>query len=421
MVKQKPFSQLNKRLVLFFDGTWNKKKTSTNVFKLYLMLADLGEDGILQKKFYDEGVGTHWYDRVSGGIFGVGVFENIRQGYLWLMEHYNSGDEIFIFGFSRGAFTARSLAGIISRCGLLKPNAPISFWQVCKRYQKGDKVKNMDELKNLQKKNSSYPFDFEEKVLLHYTYHQPDLIKMIGVWDTVGSVGLPFGTISNRWIRFHNTNLNKVAQHSYQALALDEFRKPYWGILWTHLFPEKSRSTNDHQIDNRMVEQRWFAGAHTNVGGGYPPNTLLPQRPLMWLQKKACACGLNFRCLVEENDEDLQMPLYDSYGGFLYGFWKLISRPYVRWVMSDPVYKKSHWRGNSRVDAGWIKTANERIDLSVFQRCQLHPSYRPPSLLEWAHRKKLNLEAIIAEPNQSPELWQPVTKTGIESFSRELF
>ena len=112
-----------KRLALFFDGTWNKPENNTNVWRLSLMLADKGPDGVPQVKFYDEGVGTHWFDRISGGAFGAGLSANVRRGYRWLMEHYNPGDEIYVFGFSRGAFTARSLSGVISRCGLLKPEA----------------------------------------------------------------------------------------------------------------------------------------------------------------------------------------------------------------------------------------------------------------------------------------------------------
>src|SRR6266481_2636671 len=115
------------RLALFFDGTWNTPEDNTNVWRLDLMLAQAGPDGVPQRKFYDPGVGTHWYDRLSGGAFGAGLSENVEQGYRWLMDNYNPGDEIYIFGFSRGAFTARSLAGVIARCGLLKPNAPISY------------------------------------------------------------------------------------------------------------------------------------------------------------------------------------------------------------------------------------------------------------------------------------------------------
>src|SRR5258706_3396704 len=166
-----------KRLALFFDGTWNRPEDNTNVWRLALMLADKGEDGVPQEKFYDEGVGTHLVDRFTGGAFGYGLSENVRGGYRWLMEHYNPGDEIFLFGFSRGAFTARSLAGVIARCGLLKPDAPIGFRQLYERYQKGDTVRPIYKLKFLEKKGERN-FDFEENVLLQHTYYGQNLIKM---------------------------------------------------------------------------------------------------------------------------------------------------------------------------------------------------------------------------------------------------
>jgi len=358
-----------KRLALFFDGTWNKPENNTNVWRLALMLVDKGEDGVPQRKFYDEGVGTHWFDRLSGGMFGYGLSENVRSGYRWLMEHYDPGDEIFLFGFSRGAFTARSLSGLIARCGLLKPDAPMSFAQLYERYQKGDRVRPIYRLKYLERQGEKN-FDFEEKVLLNHAYYRRNFIKMVGVWDTVGTLGVSVGNIkgiSRRTLRFHNTHLSTIVQHSYQALALDEQRKPYWAVLWTNFVPAKADTDDTEQVDNRMVEQRWFAGAHCNVGGGYR-NDLLPQRPLAWLQEKARARGLVFRSEVAVNDEDLQMAPRDSYAEFLGGIWKILKfgKRYVRWVMSDPVEKKPQWKGTRKIEAGWVETVNERIDLSVF-------------------------------------------------------
>jgi len=407
-----------KRLALFFDGTWNKPDNNTNVWRLALMLADKGEDGVPQEKYYDEGVGTRLLDRFTGGAFGYGLSENVRDGYRWLMEHYNPGDEIFLFGFSRGAFTARSLSGVIARCGLLKPDAPMSFTQLYERYRKGDEVRPIYRLKYLQQRGETQ-FDFEEKVLLDHTYYGRNFIKMVGVWDTVGSLGVPLGNIpgiSSKTLQFHNTHLSKIVQHCYQALALDEQRKPYWAMLWTNFVAKQPNEADAPQVDNRHVEQRWFAGAHCNVGGGYQ-NDLLPQRPLAWIQEKARTCGLAFRSGIVVTDEDLQMAPCDSYAHFLGGIWKILTlgKRYVRWVMSDPVEKEAHWKGKTRIEAGWVETVNERIDLSVFRRCQLDSKYRPDSLLEWKSRKKLDLDAIIAAPEKYPQYWSNVDKPGIES------
>jgi uncharacterized protein (DUF2235 family) len=406
-----------KRLALFFDGTWNEPGDHTNVWRLYLMLADRGQDGMPQDRFYDEGVGTRWFDRISGGAFGAGVSENIRKGYRWLIEHYNPGDEIFIFGFSRGAFTARSLAGLIARCGLLRPDAPISFVQVFDRYKRGDAVPAIYEL--IREKRTPKDLDFEEKALLNHAYYHRDLIKMVGVWDTVGSIGVPFGTlkgVSRRTLSFHNTRLSKTIQHSYQALALDEQRKPYWGVLWTSFVPDQPDVTDRPEPDDRIVEQRWFSGAHANVGGGYRDD-VLPERPLAWIQEKARSCGLAFRCQISVSDEDLQQLPRDSYVEFLCGLWKVVTggKRFVRWVMSDPVHKDAKRTGKGMTHPGWVATVNERIDLSVFHRCQQQPAYRPLSLKEWAKRKHLDLEAIIASPENHPELWLPVTTAGVET------
>jgi uncharacterized protein (DUF2235 family) len=404
-----------KRLALFFDGTWNIPESNTNVWRLSLMLSDHGADGVRQEKFYDEGVGAHWLDRLTGGAFGLGLSENVCQGYRWLMEHYDPGDEIFIFGFSRGAFTARSLAGIIARCGLLQPDAPMSFEQVFERYQKGDTVRPIYLLKYLQHRGVT-DFDFNEQIILRHTYYGRNFIKLVGVWDTVGSIGVPFGSwkgISRRTLRFHNTNLTTIVQHSYQALALDEQRHPFWAILWTTFIPDQPDESQAPQVDNRMVEQRWFVGAHANVGGGYRDD-LLPQRPLAWIQKKAHDCGLSFRATVTVNDEEPAVQLHDSYAEFLAGLWKLLGKRYVRWVMADPVRKAEHWDGTNHVAAGEVRTVNERIDLSVIQRCQRDTRYRPASLVEWATRHRLDLNVVIATPELYPQAWSPVTASGVE-------
>lgn len=404
------------RLALFFDGTWNTSKDNTNVWRLSLMLADQGADGVQQVKFYDEGVGTRRYDYLSGGMFGTGLSKNITIGYRWLMEHYNPGDEIFIFGFSRGAFTARSLEGVIARCGLLHPEAPMSFAQLYRRYKKGDTVRPIYELKYLQSRGET-DFNFEEKVLLDHAYYERNLIKMVGVWDTVGSIGIPFGNIkgiSRLALKFHDTHLSKIVQNSYQALALDEHRKPYWAILWTNFVPDRPKDTGAPLDDNRMVEQRWFAGAHCNVGGGYE-NDLLEQRPLAWIQEKARACGLAFRATIKVTDDDMKMVPEDSYSEFLWGFWKIITfgRRYERWVMSDPVRKEAHWKGTTRIETGRVETVHERIDLSVMQRCKIQKDYRPANLVEWAHRKGLDLQDVIDDPDKYSQFWAPVTTPGV--------
>jgi len=292
--------------------------------------------------------------------------------------------------------------------------------QAFDRYRRGDAVRPIYDLLYLQRHGGT-KFDPEEQTLMQNTLYQRNLIKMVGVWDTVGSIGLPLGNIpgvSSLSFHFFNTNLSRVVQNSYQALALDEQRKPYWAILWTNYIPKVTTAGEPARTDDRMVEQRWFAGAHCNVGGGYQ-NDLLPQRPRAWIQEKAVGCGLAFRSQVAVTDADLDQKPRDSYAEFLRPVWQWLAflktcQRYIRWVMSDPVDKPEHKKNGQVVPAGRVETVNERIDLSVFRRCQRYADYRPPNLLEWAGRKGLDLGKIIAEPDKYPQFIAPVLTTGLE-------
>jgi len=281
----------------------------------------------------------------------------------------------------------------------------MSFADVFARYEKGDAVKPIFELIH-QRDLGVTKFDAEEKVLLDHSWYRRDLITMVGVWDTVGRLGVPFGNIpgvSSRALHFYNTHLTKVVKNAVQALALDEFRQPYWAMLWTNFVPVPP-DPGSPVDDNRTVEQRWFSGAHCNVGGGYRQD-LMPERPLAWMQQRAAACGLAFRQRVHLSDDDFRSLPVDSYAEFLYGAWKLVNTRYVRWVQADPVRKTN----------GWVETVNERIDSSVFLRCQMYPMYRPPSLIEWARRKGYDLDRIINSTSDVARLNEPVTMSGIEN------
>ncbi len=109
----------NQRLIILYDGTWNDPQDGTNVYRLYRSIKDRDGD-VLQRLFYDPGVGTSQLTRLRGGLFGYGLSRNLQEGYEWLAGQYKDGDEIYIFGFSRGAYTARSLAGMIRKCGLMR-------------------------------------------------------------------------------------------------------------------------------------------------------------------------------------------------------------------------------------------------------------------------------------------------------------
>ena len=172
----------SKRLAVFLDGTWNAVDTNTNVWRMKALCAKTGNDGKSQLVYYEIGV-----NGVLGGTLGKGLDENIRLAYEWLIENYEDGDEIFILGFSRGAYTARSLAGLVTKLGILKPGSPIGVAQLYERYKHTDE-QTIWELHE-QQDAGTLDATLEERWMLKYS--QPAKIKVVAVWDTVGALGIP--------------------------------------------------------------------------------------------------------------------------------------------------------------------------------------------------------------------------------------
>lgn len=371
-----------KRLVILLDGTWNDQLDNTNVWRFKVMVSARSTDGAEQRVFYHPGVGTHWYDRFRGGVFGQGLYENVQTAYQWLLENYEPNDEVSIFGFSRGAYTGRSLGGMITKCGLLVPGAPLSLRQVFALYRLGDRLRPLYHLEYLKRTGmqNEPPFNREEALLLECSNRIP--IKMIGVWDTVGALGIPVGVftgINRRDYGFLHTRLSNIFERSYQALAVDEQRKEYDATLWTRFVPKVPdrpvRAATARPRSDQVVEQRWFLGAHSNVGGGYP-NDPLVQLSLEWMRGKAEAAGLAFRAPVHLNGNEHLADVTDSFAKFLGGAYRLVRRRLYRRIQRPPVEK----------DKGHVETVNETIDSSVVRKWVGDPKYRPKNLVEWEQR-----------------------------------
>jgi uncharacterized protein (DUF2235 family) len=231
---------------------------------------------------------------VRGGLFGYGIDDAVINAYEWLIENFDDGDEIFIFGFSRGAYTARSLSGFISRCGLLVPGSPLSIRQLYNRYRKGNEVATLRELHQ----NPNDPrCGLEEKRLVKHG--RPISVKFTGVWDTVGALGDTgdFVILTGGDHDFLDVNLRRSDEFAFHALAIDEHREDFAATLFTRYAPKISPDpVPPRRLDE--VEQRWFVGDHSNVGGG-TDNDLLPQVPLKWMMGKAALHGLAFRSPIE--------------------------------------------------------------------------------------------------------------------------
>lgn len=272
-----------KRIILLLDGTWNDAASGnfdTNIVRLQSIIAKslaksatsatfdpasrasqkvvrgymsnpgLSDTGLENIVFYQRGVGTGAFDRFAGGVFGWGVPGNVKRAYKFLSYHYKDGDQIFVFGFSRGAYTARSLIGYIFATGLLTrdnctPKNELLAW---KYYR----TNLNDRLPGVWTELTPFVHDRE-------TFR----VNCVGVFDTVGANGVP----SKWWWRFnralnefHNVDLSSITNVNLHAIALDEHRVPFEAAVW--------RKPKFKQFDTR-TEQVWFPGAHADIGGGY--------------------------------------------------------------------------------------------------------------------------------------------------------
>ena len=301
-----------KRIVLCADGTWNirdqidkttGKRRPTNITKVARAVLPRAADGTPQVVYYHDGVGTRgWMDRLTGGAFGRGVEGNIRELYRFLIYNCDEGDELYLFGFSRGAFTVRTLAGFMNKFGLVQKNDDYWVPDIYACYE-GSKGPGSDEWK---------------RAFHHVNNSRPcPQIKFIGVWDTVGALGAPglLGQIFNRnKYKYHDVTLNPNIENAYHALAIDERRRPFAPNIWDK--PAGWAGT---------VQQAWFAGVHSNIGGGYNPDGLANEA-LHWMVEKAEKLGLEFdKTYLHFFRPCFNAVLFDS----MTAFYKLL-RPYVR-------------------------------------------------------------------------------------------
>jgi len=299
-----------RNIILCMDGTWNKpgqtdqgKETKTNVRKLYEALADRPD----QIRGYFSGVGTDPGEKIRGGTLGWGLFDQIKDGYRHLREHFEPGDRIYVFGFSRGAYSARSLAGMILRCGVVRKEfgmhdvgIPGLAAELVTTQQDGnlkldvtDKVFAMYK-HGYEKKNRPDAEQFKRD------YCNDTAVRLVGVWDTVGALGIPDDLfipalrkfdkkIDAKLYGFLDTDLSQRVEAAYHAVAVDEHRKPFLPTLWTDA-PGDAPRVN---VAGSNVEQVWFTGAHSNVGGGYADSGL-SDIALKWMVDRASSNGLQF-------------------------------------------------------------------------------------------------------------------------------
>lgn len=353
-----------KRLIVCCDGTWNRPDevsqgvaAPTNVAKISLALAEEDDAGNPQLLHYEAGVGTRRGEQLLGGAFGVGLSRNVQQCYRFLVDNYEPGDKLYFFGFSRGAYTARSTVGLVRNCGILRPEHRHRIKDAYALYRRPDKDSEPSGIAaELFRRSHSYPEIY---------------VDFVGVWDTVGALGIPIGgfrppLLSRLWT-FHDTTLSRYVRNAYHAIAIDERRRPFRPTLWVQ----------QGGAQGQTLEQVWFAGVHKDIGGGYR-DTGLSEIPLLWMAEKAHSCGLAFkpdRLVVTKTVLDAKarregIQVMPDHAGELHN-----SR--TRFYRLQPAYdRRLAGDGGAAVDGGALAPTAKR-------RYEEDGSYRPAGLSEW--------------------------------------
>ena len=295
-----------KNLVFCSDGTRNTPKDRTNVYQLYNML----DESPSQVKAYDKGIGTKFGNVIRGCAFGAGLFNNVLDGYRFLSENYESGDRIYLFGFSRGAYTVRSLASMVCMCGLAPAGSTgkvsRKFWRAYKANRKSSFPSMLDELR------SEYGL-------------RKALIEAVCVWDTVGSIGRQTRTRDIRKKlrhRYHRMSVPVGIRRIYHAVSIDERRTQFY----PHLLHNQVES-----IEDTSVEEVWFAGVHSDIGGGYrDSDSALGDITLKWMISHVSSELAFDQEALESLNPDPLGKMHNTEGGIIFSFFRKKNRPVRR-------------------------------------------------------------------------------------------
>jgi uncharacterized protein (DUF2235 family) len=291
-----------KRIIILIDGTWNEegKGNDTNIAKLdpnykaagIPLIRPVAANGTMQKAFYHDGVGSdpdfvkHWL----GGAIGIGLRKIVQDAYDTVATNYERGDEIYILGFSRGAYAARALAGLIGASGIQRSADPQGFDAIWNHFRIDPKVRAGTKAPS---SGDQKAIDSFNKVAAQNTIDPSPRIKCVGVFDTVGSYGVPAGIglaalgryVTLAFLGFHDTEIGSHVDIGLHAVAVDERRRPFVPTFWT---APKAQPPSTH------VEQTWFAGVHVNIGGGYADAGLSDQALIWMIARMQALTGLEF-------------------------------------------------------------------------------------------------------------------------------
>ncbi|MBA4501508.1 DUF2235 domain-containing protein [Marinobacterium marinum] len=283
-----------KSIIICADGTWQSPESvqASHILRLARGIAPQTTEGHKQVVYYDWGIGADG-DRLVGGITGKGLDKNILDCYRFLVHNYAVGDRVYLFGFSRGAYTVRSLAGLVRNCGILRREHAGKTAKAYALYR--------------QRGKSSSPSN-TRAVAFRKAYAVADIsrIHFVGVLDTVGALGIPapfLGTLGSTRYLFHDTAPGRCIRHARHAVSIDENRQDFEPALW-------------QSVAGVDVQQVWFAGVHSDIGGAYEDRSLGDCAGL-WLVNEAGRCGLQFEShFLQGLLPDHAGPQHNEYRGF---------------------------------------------------------------------------------------------------------
>ena len=274
-----------KRIVVLCDGTWQgtDSASATNVCRLARAISPIATDGTTQLILYYPGIGADQrFGKLSAGAFGRGIDAAIQHVYRDLIHNVSEDDQLFLFGFSRGAYTVRSVIGLIRNCGLLH------------RAHAGDIGRAYEIYR------TRWGPDADNAVQFRTSRSRSVSVRFLGVWDTVGALGIPlalFDGLNSARYAFHDTRISRIVNQACHALAIDERRNVFEPTLW------KTDATR------RLTEQRWFSGSHGDIGGSFSQRGLA-RISLTWMAQRAADAGLDLDTAILHQHEDSEERLH---------------------------------------------------------------------------------------------------------------
>lgn len=296
-----------KRIVFCFDGTWNalSADTPTNVVLAAASVERQARDGAVQIMHYDEGVGTGRLEHMTGGMFGAGLVDNVREAYRFLIFNYDPGDQIYVFGFSRGAFSARSFVGFVRHVGPLSRLHAARIDEALGLYEQ-----RLEGVDGASEKMRRFRADYAAAVCIGdeddvwrcknvrgYVKGSAPLltIRYLGVWDTVAALGvpanLPLSGRMNRKHEFHDPSVTDFVESARHAVAIDERRATFPATLFGDLTGLNAARGKTNEAPDAPYQEKWFPGVHGGVGGGGDLRGL-SDGALAWVLKGAKLTGL---------------------------------------------------------------------------------------------------------------------------------